>query len=155
MTNVVYLHGAPQPLGQFLRIGTSGYRWLEDTLHAGRLPFTRFVADAGSYLKQADLITALKAAGSEIILDTNVAELSVLGRFQGSAKSAPWANPNGVLTETDLKLSESGLNVISRIADFVLANGITRVMAPTHVLHDATDPLLSLDVRFVRCCGKF
>jgi hypothetical protein len=70
--NVVYLHGQPSEVGHFLRIGTSGHC--------------------------QELISSLAEAGAELILDTNVAELSSLGRCAGAAKAAPWADPLSVLT---------------------------------------------------------
>jgi hypothetical protein len=93
MNNVVYLHGQPPPVAQFPRIGSSGYRPLEQFLAAGRLPYERFVADAGVFGRQTELISALQQAGRELVLDTNVAELSVVGRYQGIPKGAPWADP--------------------------------------------------------------
>jgi hypothetical protein len=36
--NVVYLHGLPPPVAQFLRIGSTGHRRLEQFLAAGQLP---------------------------------------------------------------------------------------------------------------------
>ncbi len=146
MSNVVYLRGQPQPLAHFLRIGASGHRRLEELLAAGRLPFTRFVADAGAYARQSELINALRVAGSEIVLDTNVAELSTIGRFHGAAKGAPWADPNGVLTERHFQKTRGGRDVIGQIARFVVGNGITRVMAPTHLLSEAADSWLSTDI---------
>lgn len=147
MTNIVYLHGQPQPIAHFLRVGTSGHRRLEDALAAGRLPYTRFVVEAGAFGRQGELIQALKAAGSELILDTNAAELSVIGRYQGAAKAAPWANPDGVLTERHFKQGYTGTDVVGAIARFAVEHGMTRVMAPSHFLSEAADAWLSTDLR--------
>ena len=81
MSNVVYLHGELQPVAQFLRVGSSSHRQLETLLAAGRLPFDQLVMSAGVASQQIELGTALKQAGRKLILDTNVAELSVRGRF--------------------------------------------------------------------------
>lgn len=35
---VVYLHGEPAPIGQYVRIGVSGHRQLEILLGSGRMP---------------------------------------------------------------------------------------------------------------------
>lgn len=146
MTNIVYLRGQPEPIAHFLRIGASGHRRLEELLAAGRLPYSRFVADAGAFFRQADLIQALRTAGCELVLDTNVAELSVIGRYQGAAKAAPWANATGVLTEGHFGPDSRWQDVIAQIARFVATQGITRVMAPSHFLSEAADSWLRTDL---------
>ncbi|HEV3095709.1 MAG TPA: hypothetical protein VG104_01070, partial [Candidatus Dormibacteraeota bacterium] len=97
MADVVYLHGQPKPVAHFLRVGPSGHRRLEQSLAAGQLPMQRFIVEAGAFGRQSDLIYALRQSGYELVLDTNVAELSVIGKYQGVAKGAPWANPDGIL----------------------------------------------------------
>lgn len=146
MTNVVYLHGDPEPVAHFLRIGPASHRRLETMLAAGQLPYTRFVGDAGVFARQKDLIAALRQAGHELVLDTNVAELSAVGRYQGAAQGAPWADPASPLTETHLRRGANEFDLIGQIARFSVANGISRVMAPSHYLPEATDSWLRTDL---------
>lgn len=147
MTNVVFLHGAPPPIAHFLRIGVSGHRRLDQFLAAGQLPYQRFVGDAGTFQRQRELIGALRQAGRELVLDTNVAELSAIGRWQGAAQGAPWANQDGVLTEAQLRPVRNESDVVGKIARFVVEQGIKRVLAPAHLLIEATDPWLQSDLR--------
>ena len=142
--NVVYLHGEPEPVGHFLRVGSTGHRQLEELLASGQLMLNRVVLEAASVGRQHDLIASLTAAGAELILDTNIAELSSIGRFGGAAKSAPWANPKSVLTAADLKPS-ANRNIIQQIARFAVSNKFHAVQAPTHVLEDSTDRFFSID----------
>ena len=86
--NIHYLHPRPPQISQFLRVGSTGHRKLEHLLGGGKLPPTRFVIDAASYDKQIDLIRALKEVGAEIVLDTNAAELSTIGRYRGTVSGA-------------------------------------------------------------------
>jgi hypothetical protein len=79
-------------------------------------------------------------------LDTNVAELSVIGRHQGAAQGAPWADPNSVLTETHLRVGANEFDLIGQIARFAVENGINRVMAPAHYLTQATDDWFGTDL---------
>ena len=146
MTNVVYLHGNPASVAHFLRIGASGHRRLEQLLAAGQLPYARFVGEAGVFLRQKDLVDALRQAGHELVLDTNVAELSVIGRFQGRVKGAPWADPHSVLTEAHLRVGANEFDLIGQIARFAVENGISRVMAPAHYLIQATDSWFGVDL---------
>ena len=142
--NVVYLHGQPKPVGHFLRVGTSGHRQLETLLGSARLRINRVVIEASAALRQHDLVAALAETGGELILDTNVAELSSVGRFSGAAKSAPWANPDSVLTPDDLR-PNANRDVIGQIARFAVKQGFHAVQAPAHILEGSTDKLFSLD----------
>ncbi len=98
MQNVVYLHAEPTPIAQFLRVGTSGHRQLENFLAGGQLPSRRLVVGPSAFAKQKDLAAAPQEGGRELILDTHVAELPCLGRYEGAGQDAPWANPEGVLS---------------------------------------------------------
>lgn len=129
MDKIVYLHGQLQPVAQFLRIGSSGHRRLEQFLTAGQLPVRRFVVEAGAFKKQSDLINALRQHYCEVVLDTNVAELSVIGRYQGTASGAPWANLDGILTEQHFRAGSNEFDVVGKIARFVEREGIPRVQA--------------------------
>lgn len=79
MSNVVYLHGEPSPIVRFLQI--SKHRKLEHLVVTDKLPYDRFVVDAGAFAEQKDVLELLKQKGHELVLDTNVAELSAPGRF--------------------------------------------------------------------------
>lgn len=142
--NIVYLHGQPKSVGHFLRVGTSGHRQLETLLGSGNMMIDRVVVDASAALRQHDLVTALTEVGGELILDTNVAELSSIGRFGGAAKSAPWANPESVLTPDDLR-PNANRDVIGQIARFAVKQGFHAVQAPAHVLEGSTDQLFGID----------
>lgn len=145
-STVVYLHRPPAPLTPFLRVGSSGHRHLEQLLLSGRLPFSRIVIEAASFQKQSDLVAGLQTHGRELILDTNVAELSAPGKFEGAARAAPGANPDGVLTPAHLS-GANELDVIGRIARFAVENSIQRVLAPTHMLHNGQDAWFRIDLR--------
>jgi len=143
--NVVYLHGPPA-IGHFLRVGASGHRQLELLHGAGRLGIDRVVIEASMVARQKDLIAALSESGVELILDTNIAELSSIGRFEGAVKAAPWSNPNAVLSPDDLSPT-ANRDVISQIARFAIEHRFQAVLAPTHFVQNSTDPLLSVDLR--------
>ena len=142
--NVVYLHGRPTPIGHFLRVGNSGHRQLENLVGAGKVMPDRIVIEASAVSRQQELIETLRECGAELILDTNVAELSSPGRFGGAAREAPWANPAAILTPEDLK-HNSNRDVIGQIARFAVENGFHAVLAPTHILDVSPDPLFGID----------
>jgi len=142
--NVVYLHGPPA-IGHYLRVGASGHRQLELLHGAGRLTINRVVIEASMVARQKDLIAALSDSGAELILDTNVAELSSIGRFEGAVKAAPWANPIAVLSPDDLSPT-ANRDVIGQIARFAIEHRFHAVLAPTHFVQNSTDPLLAIDL---------
>lgn len=143
MTNVVYLHGQPTPIARFLRV--SEHRRLEHLLEADRLPYDRFVIEAGSLKEQLDLVSALKQRGHDLVLDTNVAELSAIAKFAGHARNAPWANPDGILTEAHLKPG-SNQGIIAGIAQVAVKHGFARVQAPSHFLSGPRDSWFGVDL---------
>lgn len=142
-TNVFYLHGRPAPIGHFLRIGR-GHRQLEELAASGKLPNDRVVFEAAAVERQHDLLESLRERGVELVLDTNVAELSAIGRYGGSVRDAPWANPHGVLEPKDFE-SGSNHDVIGKITRFAVKHGFDTVLAPTHLLENSADPWFGLD----------
>jgi hypothetical protein len=145
MQNVVYLHAEPTPIAQFLRVGTSGHRQLENFLAGGQLPSRRLVVGPSAFAKQKDLVAALQEGGRELILDTNVAELSCLGRYEGAGQDAPWANPEGVLSPFHFGRGPNEFDVVGKIARFAIENSVRRIHAPTHLLVGVSDPWFEVD----------
>jgi hypothetical protein len=143
MSNVVYLHGQPAPIVRLLRVAE--HRRLEQLLAADKLPYDRFVVEAGSFKTQTEFLKAAKEKGHELVLDTNVAELCAVAKYSGHAKHAPWANPEGVLTEGQLKAG-SNAAVISEIARFAVSNGFSRVLAPSRFVSGPLDPWFEIDL---------
>lgn len=126
-----------QPVAHYVHIGLTAHRQLE-TLHAeGRFPVRRVILDAARLRFQKDLIAALRASGAELILDTNIAELSALGRFDGQVKTAPWASANAPLRPSDFAAT-SRRDVIGEIARFAIANGLDAVLSPAHFLQNGS-----------------
>ena len=114
-------------------------------LLAGQFPVARVVVDAAAFKRQADFISALRTSGRELILDTNVAELSSVGRFEGAVREAPWANPDGIITASNL-VGANERNVLGAIARFAVANSLQRVLAPTHFLSGVSDLWFETDL---------
>ena len=144
---VVYLHGRPpREIAQIVRIGFFDHRQAEHLWSANKLTARRFVVEAANVERQASLIRTLKDAGAEIVLDTNVAELSVRGRFSGAVKAAPWAAEDRMLDAGDMAAG-TNRSVIEPIARFAVAKGFTAVMAPTHYLGDDGTDWLTVDLK--------
>ncbi len=133
--NVYYLHGRPREIAQSTRVGYSDYRQTEYLLSIGKLPASRFVIEAANYGSQPSLIHTLRDVNAEIVLDTNVAELSTMGRYSGAVSRAPWAAEGRPFEAGDF-VPGTNRSVIEPIANFVVEKKIGTVMAPTHYLSD-------------------
>ena len=102
------------------------------------------MVEASAFTHQKDVITQLVDAGRELMLDTNVAELSAVGRYGGAAKSAPWAHSEGPLQPEHFARG-SNHDVIGKIARFAVEHGFHAVQAPTHLLEGSTDAWFGID----------
>jgi hypothetical protein len=141
MSNVIQLPSAATlrtPIGHVIRTGEIAYKQLENLHAEGRLPAKSLIIDASKIRFQKQLIESVKAEGAEVILDTKVAELSEVGRYQGAAKDTPWAITDRPLAETDFEVG-SNFDLYGRIARCAVETGMTAVLAASHFLRDGTD----------------
>jgi hypothetical protein len=142
--NVVPFPGSPHPLGQYVRVGYSNHSLLEHLAQAGRLPSNRFVFSASDVVRQRDLISCLRNRGDELVLDLNVAELSSVGKWDGAARSAPWARQDRMLAEADFE-GVAGQRLADQFAEFAVKHGVGTVLAPTHFIDGPADRYLAID----------
>jgi hypothetical protein len=143
MQNVIYLHPEPEPVAHYLRLGTL-HRQFETLLDSGRMPIDRIVVEAAAFSRQREVIALMAESKRELILDTNVAELSAIGRCGGAAKAAPWSHPDGALQPEHFK-GGGNHDVIRMIAKFTVENRFHSVQAPTHLLDGSTDAWFPID----------
>lgn len=148
---VIRWPGTPvcSPIGHFIRIGDWAYRRLEDMHAEGRLPAQAVIVDASVALGQKTFIRSLRESGVDVILDTKVAELSVIGRCGGTAGRAPWSKGGQPLVERDFGQGTSS-ELFGEIARAAVSLGVSAVLSPTHLLREGTDdPWLKTDVESV------
>ncbi len=125
------------PVAHYIHLGDSGYHKLADLHSSGRLPAKRVVVDASKTVRQRELIEALRKDGAEIVIDTKAAELSVIGRFGGRAKDAPWAKLNdGRPLTRDIFSAGHPTDIFGAIARFAMEQRAHAVLAPSHCLAD-------------------
>lgn len=140
-----YLGGNPTPIELFIRVGHSGHRQLETLHSAGHVRLQHIVVDAAQIDAQSDLVKILWDAGIEVVLDTNVAELSSLGRFGGAAQKLAWANTERPLKPSDFNGSKKR-RIIENIAEFSVAHKVDTVLAPTHLIKSSRDEWMRIDM---------
>ena len=153
--NVIYLHGKPREIAQITRVGFREHGLCEQLLSANKLTSRRFVIDAATQgtRRHKSLIRSLKDRKAEIVLDTNCAELSVPGRFSGSAKSAPWA-AEGRALEADDFTPRTNRSVIEPIARYAVKNEVTAILSPSHFLGEIDQAWRRIDLKSCEALRK-
>ena len=155
MTNVVYLHGKPREIAQATRVGFREHSLCEQLLSANKLTSHRFVLEAATEgtRRHKSLVRSLKDRRAEVVLDTNCAELSVPGRFFGSAKFAPWAIEGRVLEAADFTPG-TNRSVIEPIARYAVKNEVTAILSPSHFLGENGQGWLQIDLKSCEALRK-
>ena len=139
-----YLTGKPEPIGHFIRIGSSGHHQLE-TLHScGRLPVNRVVAEAASFGAQSELFGLLRNTGAEITLDTRIAELSEAGNYVPSAQWLASVHKSRPMTPRDFA-GDGCRRIASEVATFVVTKAVDAVLAPSHFVTNALSTWWPID----------
>lgn len=128
------------PIGHAIRTGDTSYQRLEHLHAEGRLPARAVIVDASKAKFQREFMRALRENGSDVTLDTKVAELSEIGKFKGSAKGTPWAaeDENRPLRPEDFEAG-ANLDIFGKIARSAVELDVTSVMSPTHFLRPGVD----------------
>jgi hypothetical protein len=146
--NVVYLHGKPREIAQTTRVGFREHGQCEQLLSSNKLTSRRFVVDAATEgtRRQKNLVRFLKDRHTEIVLDTNCAELSVPGRFSGSAKSTPWAVEGRALEAEDFTPG-TNRSVIEPIARYAARSEFAAVLSPAHFLGENDQRWRAIDLK--------
>jgi hypothetical protein len=135
------------PLAGYLRLGHTGHRKLAELQAAGRFPYRRIVVDAAHVAEQHDLLKTLKAAGCEIVLDPNAAEMATLGRFNSSSlQKLAWSNPDRPWVPDDFG-PHRNLDAARAIALFAIAANVDAVLAPTHLVEAGVGGWRTIDMR--------
>ena len=106
------------------------------------MPARAVIVDASKAKFQREFMRALRENGSDITLDTKVAEMSEIGKFKGSAKGTPWAAEDGgrPLRPEDFEVG-ANLDIFGKIARLAVELDITSVMSPTHFLRPGVESI--------------
>jgi hypothetical protein len=138
MTATIHRLHNSNPIAGYLRVGHSDHKWLEDQQARGALPYRRFVFEAAHIRKQRQLVSLLRDANCEIVLDTNFAELSSIGKFQGASRQLPWARDDRPWSADDL-VGNRAEYVASQIAEFAIEERVDVVLSPNGLIEAGSD----------------
>lgn len=143
LDNVIPLPSAQPlrtPIGHAIRTGEAAYRQLENLHAEGRLPASTVIIDASKARFQREFIAALQDSGAEIILDTKCAELSEIGCYRGTAKSAPWALKEEArpFTPADFQPG-ANTDIFGQIARLAVEINADAVFSPSNFLRNGAE----------------
>jgi hypothetical protein len=128
-----------QTAGHFVRLGETGHRQLSDLHAEGRFSPRRVVVDASRLNHQKELLSALRASGTQFVLDTKAAELAAEAKFAGFARGAPWAEcGDGRPLGPNLYSPKAANDVIGGMARFAVEHQVHSVLAPGHFLSNGS-----------------
>ncbi len=142
------LRAVGDPLGSYYKVGRD-YRPLQALIAEDRHAFSGLVFDAALRDRQHDL---LKTAGGKVetVLDTRALELATDGGIANArVRSLPWAGTQ-LPHDRNMLVGPLGDAFVESVADVVLDDGYSAVLAPTHLVESADDPWLDVDVALTR-----
>lgn len=142
MTATIHKLHNNNPVAGYLRVGHRDHKWLEDQQARGALPYRRFVFEAAHIRQQRQLVSILRNANCEIVLDTNFAELSSIGKFQGASRQLPWAQADRPWSAEDLAGNRADY-VASQIAEFAIEERVDVVLSPNGLVEAGSDWLMT------------
>jgi hypothetical protein len=156
MANVIPFQtarGASTPADLFLRVGETHYGQVASLYAEGKLPIRRAIVDASKLKHQIDFIKTLRDDKVELTLDTKVAELAALTRYQGNPSGAPWAD--GTLHLPQMFDDTRCHALAEHIAQVAVERGFDRVLSPSHLLcRGLLDPWFAIDKRLCEALRK-
>ena len=109
--------------------------------------FRRFIFNAQHFKNKGSTVEAIGNLGAEIVLDLNVPETAVPGRFRNFAGKLPWAPTDAPWTpEGYRQAGPQLLEEMAALATLHSSMAVDAVLAPTHMLGAAQEPWLPLDI---------
>lgn len=138
-----------EPLGLFLKASRSDHRILCQLLSEERAAMSGVVFDPEYVDFQEELRSEARQRNLEVVLDPRFMELATPVGLTDRRAALPWGSPRPH-TLSDL-VGSGGGGVVEAVAEFVVANRFTAVLAPTHFLADGPqDPWFGLDLSLTR-----
>lgn len=135
----------PDPLGLYVRAGRIDHKDLQSFVTSEALGFTGVVFEAKRMAHQGELRTLVLERGLDAVLDPQTQAMGTVGGYVRAMDTLPWSakRPHG---PEDFATEFQRRHMADAIAQFAVQHGFTQVLAPTHLIEDATDPWLRIDV---------
>ncbi|MCC6226363.1 MAG: hypothetical protein IT195_08160 [Microthrixaceae bacterium] len=136
-------------LGSYLRVERNDHTVLVQLLIESRLGTNGLIVNPCHIARHEELVAEAGRQGVETVLDPRSVELSTsVGLGLSGVADLPWA-PVAPHTPDDLG-GPAGLLLSEEIVGFAVKEGLSAILAPTHILGGADDPWLQVDSALVR-----
>ncbi|MFQ5954119.1 MAG: hypothetical protein ACE5JZ_03545 [Kiloniellales bacterium] len=135
---------APEPLGLYVRAGRNDHIELLNLLAAGDAECFGVVFDAVHVNRHKELREQIVERRLDAILDPKTQPAATVGGYTEALGALPWGvgRPHRI----DDFRGVSGRQRAEALGEFVLEQGFTQVLAPSHLLQNAADPWLARDI---------
>lgn len=140
---------APDPLGLFIRAGRIAQEDLQNFITSRAASFTGVVFEAKRVAQQKELLSLVLDKGLDAVLDPLTQPMATVGGYATAMNNVPWSEKRPH-TLADLATDLQRRRMADEIAQFVVRNGFTQVLAPTHWVSGPDDPWLDLDLALTR-----
>lgn len=135
---------APEKLGLYIRASRIDRLDLLEFISAGDADFFGVVFDPTQAKAQRELREQVLARRIDVVLDPRTQPLATPGGYTESLSSLGWGGDH-VHRTSDFS-GFRGRQIVASIADFTVTNHFTQVLAPTHLIRDAEDEWLAIDL---------
>jgi hypothetical protein len=142
------IKATPAPLGLYLRSGHSDHRELTNVILSGPQKFFGVVIDARDVGLQKELREHLLSNKLDVILDPKTQASAFENGYRPSMSKLPWCIDRPHTVE-DFK-EFAGRQRMVQLAEFVINNKFTQVLAPTHFLSSVNDQWFGIDAELTR-----
>jgi hypothetical protein len=136
---------APAPIGLYLRVARNDHLSLQTYLAASASGISGLVFDATLVERQRELLSFAIDRRIDVVLDPRTQPLATIGGYSVALGQLPWGFGR-INTLADYS-GERGEEAIDAIAEFVIKNGFSQVISPSHVIADGEDEWLDVDIR--------
>ena len=139
------LRAVSEPLGWYLRPSYVDHVSIADVVTSGSVGLHGVVFDPLNKDRHSELRRLVVERNRDAILDPRTQELGTIGGFNQRLAELPWAldrphEPNDFVEVNARRMVDS-------MARFVVEEGYTAVLAPTHYIQSANSPWLNVDAR--------
>lgn len=146
--NLRLVRAAPDPLGLYLRVTQVGQKDLQTFLSSRGATFNGVVFEARRWEKQKELLAQVLEKKMDAVLDPQTQAMATPGGYSEKMNGLRWSL--GRMHKVEDYTSALVHKAVDEIAQFAVAHGFTQVIAPTHLITDADDPWLAIDLVSVR-----
>lgn len=143
------VRSTPEPLALYLRPGRNDHREILNLIAAGDAVYFGAVFDPCQLARHVELRDQVLSHRLDAILDPKTQQSALPGGHTTTVGALPWGITDRAHQISDFQ-DTAGRRLIAVLGDFVLEQGFTQVIAPTHVLAGADDPWLAVDAESTR-----